>query len=188
MRPRSCPGAGPSSCGGTRGPRKRTTSRGRGSAAAGARPGPPRLAPGRRPFRPRPCAPGLCCRPQPPWGPCGRRFRLLGLSLPPPCGDSLPQLPGGDGVLFPFQLPAFQIPGPLLLILILAQAFVLVPVLSHPSAASPAPTGWPLRAFSTLYFLPAELGCVCQYFTYRNPFVGQGGGKRFYPLGQMKTR
>lgn len=68
-----------SNCGGTRAPRKRTTCRGRGSTATGAQnglvPGRPvlardpgplrRLAPSRRPFRPRPWAARLCPLPQP---------------------------------------------------------------------------------------------------------------------------
>lgn len=70
--------AGSSNCGGTRGPRKLTTSRGLGSTATRAQnglvPGRPvlardpglfgHLAPSRRPFRPRPCAARLCCLPQ----------------------------------------------------------------------------------------------------------------------------
>lgn len=113
------PRAGSSNCGGTLGPRKRTTSRGQGSTAAGAQnglvsgrrvlardPGP--SAPGAQPpplpppaLRPEALSPPAACS-RSPSGPCCRGFRLLCLGQPCPIRCfSVPRLRAGDWMLFP---------------------------------------------------------------------------------------
>lgn len=92
--------------------------------------------------------------------------------------------PGWGRGAGPFLPPRISGPLPPSANTYFGSSLILLPVLSHLSVSSLPPTSWVLRAFSTLYFLPVELECVCQYFTYRNVFVGQGGGKCFTHLGK----
>lgn len=164
--------AGSSNCDGTRGPRKRTTSRGRGSTAARAQNG---LVPAARFYLGTPVPLGAWCPaaapsapgPAPlgsavsrsPSGPCPVNSVLLSRSALPHTVILLAQPLGGDCVLFPFFLPPARVPRSTLLTLILAQAsssYLFAPVCPLPHSHQPV-----LHAFSTLYLIQAELGCIC---------------------------
>lgn len=148
--------AGSSNCGRTRGPRKRTTSRGRRSTAAGTRngllPGCPVLArdpgplrrpvPSRHPFRPRPHAAGSAVLrsplpQQPEWALPPRIPSSQSQSALPRTVILLAPAPGwGLGAVLLLS-PCVLGPSPTLLILILAQVsscYLLSPIrpLPHP--------------------------------------------------------
>lgn len=66
-----------------------------------------RLVPSRRPFRPRPCAAGLCSPPPPRWAcPVNSVFSVAVSSAPYSDSPSSPP----EGLPFPFRLPPCQVP------------------------------------------------------------------------------
>lgn len=151
--------AGSSNCGRTRGPRKRTTSRGRGSTAAGAQngllpgcpvlardPGPLRLlVPSRRPFRPRPYAAAqpssaALSRSSPQWALPPRILSSQSQSALPRTVILLAPAPGWGLGAVPLLSPCVSGPSPTLLILILAQVsscYLLSPIRPFPHPHQP---------------------------------------------------
>lgn len=152
MRPHSSSGPGHPNCGGTHGPRKRTTSRGRGSTAARAQNG---LVPASRFYLgPRsPLAPGAQPPPLPPpalrgsavsrspSGPCPVNPVLSGAVSSAPSRDSPSSASRRGPGAAPLSPPSVSGPSLHSADTYFGSSLILLPALSHPSASSLPPAG-----------------------------------------------
>lgn len=148
-------------------------------------PGPPPLGPGRRPFRPRP-----------PRAPRALRSSAAPVGLPPriPASWSQPALPltvillvppGWGPSAVPLLPPCVSGPLPDSDDTYFGSSLILLPVLPSGCFLPLPPAAECSMLLVLCTFLQAELDSACQYFTYRNRFVVQAGGKCFH-LGEWK--